>query len=113
MIVFLFLAVLARHVVPIFIGSLVALFASSAREPVFAHAMNQRIKSRSRATTLSNLYVLKAVLDIPLLFLAGSLALKDPRWVYLLCISLCCAVLWLVPISEKDVSASVSVLELD
>jgi MFS family permease len=99
----LFVALFFPQPTWIFLGSLVALIASSFREPVFAHAMNQRIKSRSRATTLSNLYVLKAVLDIPLLFLAGFLALKDPRFVYIVCILLCCGVLLFVPVRERDV----------
>lgn len=99
----LFIAVLFPNPIWIFCGSLIALIASSFREPVFSHAMNQRIKSRSRATTLSNLYVLKAILDIPLLFLAGFLALRDPRLVYIVCILLCLGVLLFVPVRERDI----------
>jgi MFS family permease len=99
----LLIAVVTTQPALIFLGSLLALFFSNVRDPVFSHAMNQRIKSRSRATTLSNLYVLKAVLDIPLLFLAGALALQDPRYVYMICILLCCAVIWFLPIREQDI----------
>jgi MFS family permease len=44
------------------------------REPLFAKAINQRIDSENRATTLSVLNMVKAVLDIPLLLLIGILA---------------------------------------
>lgn len=100
------LALFFAHPAPIFIGSLIAILANGTREPVFAHAMNQRIQSRSRATTLSNLYVLKAILDIPLLLLSGVLALQDPRYVYGVCIVLCLVVLFFFPIRQKDVEGS-------
>jgi MFS family permease len=99
-------ALLFKHPAPIFIGSFVAILANSTREPVFSHAMNQRIQSRSRATTLSNLYVLKALLDIPLLLLSGYLALRDPRLVYGLCIVLCLVVLFFFPIRQKDLESA-------
>ncbi len=101
----LLLAILIRHPFPIYIGSLLGILASSAREPVFAHAMNRRIQSRSRATTLSNLYVLKAILDIPFLLLSGALALRDPRYVYALCVVLCLVVLFLLPIRQQDIES--------
>ena len=100
------LALLFAHPAPVFIGSLIAVLFSSIREPVFSHAMNQRIQSRSRATTLSNLYVLKALLDIPLLLLSGYLALRDPRLVYGLCIVLCLVVLFFFPIRQKDLEST-------
>lgn len=107
----LLLALFVSWPIWIFLGSLLALIASSFREPVFSHAMNQRIKSRSRATTLSNLYVLKAFLDIPLLFLAGFLAFHDPRLVYVVCILLCFGVLLFVPVRERDILAVSTVEE--
>lgn len=106
-IVGLILALLFKHPAPIFVGSFLAILANSTREPVFSHAMNRRIQSRSRATTLSNLYVLKALLDIPLLLLSGVLALQDPRYVYVLCIVLCLVVLFFFPIRQKDVDQTV------
>lgn len=101
----LLLALLFHHPAPVFIGSFIAILADSSREPVFGHAMHRRIQSRSRATTLSNLYVLKAILDIPLLLLAGTLAAQDPRFVYVLCVILCLVVLFFFPIRQKDVEA--------
>lgn len=79
-----------------------AIVMSSIREPMFSHAMNRRIQSHSRATTLSNLYVLKAIIDIPLLFISGSLALRDQRYVLALCLALCLVVLIVLPIRKKD-----------
>lgn len=96
------ISILSHHPAPIFISSLVAIIATSAREPVFSHAMNQRIQSRSRATTLSNLYILKAFIDIPLLFLSGALAVQNPKYVYVLCAVLCLVVLFFLPIRQKD-----------
>ncbi len=72
------------------------------REPVFATAMNNRIKSRSRATTLSNLNALKSFVDIPLLLLAGWLAKIQIEYVFYICLALCLTVLIFFRIKEKD-----------
>ena len=55
----------------VFIGLLIFFGLANVRRPLFAHAINKRISSRSRATTLSNLNVLKSIMDIPIWFLAA------------------------------------------
>jgi MFS family permease len=82
----------------LFVSTLGVLYFSAIREPMFSHAMNQRIASRSRATTLSNLYVIKGMLDIPLLFLSGWLALHDLRGVIALALGVCLFVLFALPV---------------
>ena len=52
----------------------IATMMTDVREPLYSKAINQRIESGNRATTLSVLNMAKAVLDIPLLLLIGVLA---------------------------------------
>lgn len=89
----------------LFILLLIAAIAPTIREPVFAHAMNKRIASRSRATTLSNLNAIKAVLDIPILLLCGWLALQNLKYVFVIAVVLCFAVLIFFPIRKRDLVA--------
>jgi len=86
----------------LFILILIPIILETAREPVFAHTMNRHINSRSRATTLSNLNVLKAVLDIPILFLAGWLANIDVEYVFVVAIGLCVTTLLFFSIRNRD-----------
>lgn len=72
------------------------------REPLFTEAMNRRIKSHQRATTLSNLYVLKAFIDIPVFLLVGWLALKDLQYPFWVALALVAIVAVLFPIRESD-----------
>ena len=88
----------------LFIFILIAIIFEVAREPVFAHAMNRRIHSRSRATTLSNLNVFKAVLDIPILFLSGWLAKINLEYIFLVAIGLCVVTLVFFSIRKSDLS---------
>jgi hypothetical protein len=75
----------------------------SIREPMYLHWMNRHIRSRSRATTLSNLAVFRGVLDIPVMLFGGFLAACDPRLAFVLAASLCIAVLVFFRIREQDV----------
>lgn len=86
----------------LFVSTLGVLYFSVIREPMFSHAMNQRIASRSRATTLSNLYVIKGVLDIPLLFLSGWLVLHDLRAVIGLALLICLFVFFVLPLHQDS-----------
>ena len=57
---------------------------AAAREPVFTEAVNRRIGSSQRATTLSNLAFISGLINVPIFLLAGHLALTDvqyPIWI--------------------------------
>ena len=86
----------------LFIFILITIVLETVREPVFAHAMNSRINSRSRATTLSNLNVFKAILDIPILFIAGWIAKINLEYVFLVAIGLCVMTLLFFSIRKRD-----------
>lgn len=97
--------VFLQNAYAIFFTCLLLLLFANVREPVFAHAVNQRVRSHSRATTLSNLNVIKSLLDIPLLLLTGWLAAMDPRFVFVVGALLCLMVMAFFTIQEKDVNA--------
>jgi len=85
---------------------LVLFFGGNAlREPMYSHWMNRHIRSRSRATTLSNLNVFRSAIDIPLMLAGGALAVIDLRWTFLLCAAVCLGVfLFLrIPVQEPVV----------
>lgn len=92
------MVVLPDYKPALFLATWLGLYFSSIREPMFSHAMNKRIESRSRATTLSNLYVVKALLDIPILLLSGWLVLQDIRYVLVLAMGLCLAAFIVFPL---------------
>lgn len=81
----------------------------SGREPAFAHAVNRRIVSHSRATTLSNLNVIKSILDIPVYLLAGWLAVKGYDYVLELALTLCLVALVFFPLRERELEPQVLV----
>jgi len=86
----------------LFVFILTTIVLETVREPVFAYAMNSRINSRSRATTLSNLNVFKAMLDIPILFFAGWLAKINLEYVFWVAIGLCVITLLFFSIRKRD-----------
>lgn len=86
----------------LFVLLLVIVIAPTVREPVFAHAMNKRIASRSRATTLSNLNAIKAILDIPIIILCGWLALQNLKYVFVIAVIICAITLIFFPIRQRD-----------
>jgi len=94
----------------LFITILLITLLETGREPVFAEAMNQRIKSGSRATTLSNLNFIKGIIDIPLLFLTGWLTQYQMENVFYVCIVLCLIVLIFFRVKEKEL-ATVPILQ--
>lgn len=81
---------------------IIAIVSSNVREPVFGHIVNTYIRSRSRATTLSNLNIFKAVFDIPILFLCGYLTRLHIEYIFLLAIGLCVCALFFFPIRQRD-----------
>jgi MFS family permease len=86
----------------LFVFILTTIVLETVREPVFASTMNSRINSRSRATTLSNLNVFKAILDIPILFFAGWIAKINLEFVFLVSIGLCVIALIFFSIRKRD-----------
>jgi len=90
----------------LFVFILTTIVLETVREPIFAHPMNYRINSRSRATTLSNLNVFKAILDIPILFFAGWLAKINLEFVFLVAIGLCVITLLFFSIRKRDLIVS-------
>lgn len=103
---FALMAILPNQRWLLFVTTWGGIFFSAIREPMFSHAMNSRIESRSRATTLSNLYVLKAVLDIPILLVSGWLALQDLRYVVVLALGLCLTAFVALPVNQRAKTAS-------
>lgn len=84
MIVSLVLVFITTQPLVLFVATLFAIVVTTVRAPVFGHAMNRLINSRSRATTLSNLNVFKAMLDIPVLLLSGWLAKEHLSYVFVI-----------------------------
>jgi len=98
----LFVAGLSENVWVLFTVLDLAIGIGSAREPIFAHLINRHVLHRSRATTLSNLNVIKSVLDIPVLLLAGWLTTQDLQWPLFLGVSLCVLAILVFPVRQKD-----------
>lgn len=96
----------------VYFDSLVLVFASlviadvfgSFREPAFAHAINKRVDSRSRATTLSNLNLVQSILDIPMLFIAGYFASVNLEYALILGVALCVVALIFFPIRKSELA---------
>ncbi len=74
----------------------------SVREPLYAYWMNQHIASRSRATTLSHLNLLKSLGDIPVMLAAGWLTAFDARYAFFLGVILCIGILVFFRIKPQD-----------
>ena len=86
----------------VFVAILLSIIFFDVRLPVFANFMNKRIESRSRATTLSNLNVIKGVLDVPILLISGYLVSIDLVYGFWAAIVLCLIVLIGFPIRQRD-----------
>lgn len=108
MVVLLILAITTSQPWLIFVSLALTLSMNSLRDAMFASAINNRIHSHSRATTLSNLNVLKGFLDIPVLFLAGWLSGVSLSYPILLAIGLCLIVLVVLPIRKRELTAPVT-----
>ncbi len=103
---FLVLLLFATTPSAIFVAVFGLILFQNIRDPVFAHLMNTRIRAKSRATTLSNLNVLKSFLDIPMLLLSGWMAAKDPRFVFVIAGALCVIALIVFPVRTRDLTAT-------
>lgn len=85
----------------LFLSFLVIITISILREPAFSHLVNQHVQSKSRATTLSNLNMLKSVVDIPLTFLAAVVSMWDLRYPLAFGLVLCLIALIAFPIRKN------------
>lgn len=85
----------------LFISFLVIITISILREPAFSHLVNGHVQSKSRATTLSNLNMLKSVVDIPLTFFAAALSMMDLRYPLAFGFVLCLIALLVFPVREQ------------
>lgn len=92
----------------VFFALAIVLALNDYREPLFAFAVNQRIQSKSRATTLSNLHVIKAFLDIPMLLLAGLLSTFSLLYPLLLAAGLCTFTLFALPIRSRELNPALA-----
>lgn len=74
------------------------------RSPHFTHAMNARLKSSSRATTLSRLNILKSYVDIPVLIGASLIAdlPNHTTYITLLSIVVCLGGILLFPLRRNE-----------
>ncbi len=104
MILMIPIAVTATNPLVIAAALAVSLGLNGMRESVFGHAVNKRLKSHSRATTLSNLNVLKSFLDIPLLWIAGFLSNQSLTYPLLLAAAMCSVALLFFPIRARELS---------
>lgn len=84
----------------LFVSFLVIITISILREPAFSHLVNAHVQSKSRATTLSNLNMLKSVVDIPLTFLAAVVSMMDLRYPLAFGFVLCVVALIAFPVRE-------------
>ncbi len=86
----------------LFTSILLTIIINAARDPFFADTMNKRIPSESRATTLSNLNVIKGVLDIPILLVCSAIATSSPKSPVLVAIVITVIALVFFPIRKAD-----------
>lgn len=100
---FIVAAAFVRSAVPLFVAVGLFFVSHNIREPMYAHWINAHIRSRSRATTLSNLAVFRSAIDVPVMYAGGLLAAIDTRLAFALAAGLCLSVLVFFRIREEDV----------
>lgn len=88
----------------LFVSILLTIIINAARDPFFADTMNKRIASESRATTLSNLNVVKGILDIPILLICSAVATANPKSPILVAMVISIIGLSIFPIRKRDVA---------
>ncbi|OGL98714.1 hypothetical protein A2318_04540 [Candidatus Uhrbacteria bacterium RIFOXYB2_FULL_45_11] len=92
----------------LFFSFLVIITISILREPAFSHLMNRHVQSASRATTLSNLNMLKSVVDLPLMFGAAVLSMFNLRYPLVFGFVLCLIALFVFPVREQKKHSDVT-----
>lgn len=99
---FLAVAIVASSPIVLFAAFALFFIAQNIREPMYAHWIHRHIRSRSRATTLSNLNVFQGVIDVPVMFAGGALAAQDPRLGFALAAALCVSTLVFFRVRADD-----------
>jgi len=82
----------------------IGIAAGASRLPLFAEAINQRLDSDIRATTLSSLNMIKGIIDIPIFVLCGWLVTYDIKHTFVVSIVLCGLALILLPMREREMN---------
>jgi len=88
----------------VYIASMGVLLLGSIRDPFFTEIVQNRLKSYNRATSTSIFNFFKSVLDIPILYFSGLLALSNVRNVLYISIILFVFVVIVLPIRRKYIS---------
>lgn len=102
MILFIGVAVVASSPIVLFAAFGLFFISHNIREPMYSHWIHRRIRSRSRATTLSNLNVFRSAIDIPAMWAGGILAARDPRLAFALAAAMCVSVLVFFRVNGHD-----------
>lgn len=84
------------------VGLLTIIAIENVRGPVITHIINRRVSSRARATTFSQLNMLKGILDIPILFFVGWAVTINLEYVLLVTVGLCLLGLVFFSVRERD-----------
>ncbi len=96
------ISILSSNPVAMYVAFLVIISCSIFLEPAFSQMVNAHVQSKSRATTLSHLNMLKSIVDIPLIFLAASISMLDLRLPLVLGYILCRVALFILPTSRTE-----------
>lgn len=102
MIVALSIAMISHQPWIVFCALIIPLSTNALRSAMFTHAVNKRIHSRSRATTLSQMNLIKGMIDIPLLVLAGILSQFSLIYPLIIACVLCVIAVTLLPIRTHE-----------
>jgi hypothetical protein len=84
------------------VGLLTIIAIENVRGPVITHIINRRVSSRARATTFSQLNMLKGILDIPILLFVGWAVTINLEYVLLVTVGLCLLGLVFFSVRERD-----------
>jgi MFS family permease len=104
-IVFLVISITSATPWIVFVGLLLVEVFSTIRDPAFSDLINHCVESGSRATTLSNLNLIKGLLDIPILLLAGYVSSMGTHYPLMIGILTCLLALVVFPIKKTDESS--------
>jgi MFS family permease len=73
------------------------------RDPIFFSQIHRRITSFNRATVISALTIIKSIIDIPLLILAGYLARIEAKYVWVVALIMLIGATVFGPVAKKDI----------
>ena len=102
-IICLMISLITSNPVVLFISSIPLFVLGTIRDPIFFRQIHIRIPSFNRATVISALTVIKGIIDVPILLLAGFLAKIDPRFVWLIGLVMLVASFIVSPIAKREI----------